>query len=34
MILFITLNILYDCDAKSINLGVNYKYLIILALDN
>ena len=25
---------LYDCDAKSINLGVNCKYLIILALDN
>ena len=24
----------YDCDAKSINLGVNYKYLIILVLDN
>ena len=24
----------HDCDAKSINLGVNYKYLIILVLDN
>ena len=23
-----------DCDAKSINLGANYKYLIILVLDN
>ena len=23
-----------DCDAKSINRGVNYKYLIILVLDN
>ena len=24
----------HDCDAKSINLGVNYKYLIILVCDN
>lgn len=35
LMLSLLINSLYnDCDAKSINLSVNYKYLIILVLDN